>query len=797
MNLKSTILIAGAMLAGVTAMAVPARRDVRTVTQPDGTTLQVRLIGDEFAHQLLTADGMLLTQNPVSGAYEYATLDAAGRLSSLGVQAVDASVRPAAQQELVVKFTPELAKSARAAAPRRSIAQSGMGRYTSDFPRKGDVKVLVILVEYQDVKCTISNPEDHFRRMLNEKGYSDYGATGSCADYFSDNSLGQFRPQFDFYGPVTLPQKRAYYGGNNLWTKEDEAPEQMVADACRLLDSQIDFSQYDNDGDGKVDNVYLYYAGQGEADFGPAESVWPHAWELTSAGINLKLDGVVIDRYACSNEWDNSMPAGIGTFIHEFSHVMGLPDLYTTDYGEDYVDLTPGAYSVMDYGPYNNDGRTPPAYSIYERNAMTWMEPEVIDDACSATLENILTSNKGYIIPTLRDNEFYLLENRQQSSWDAYIPGHGMIIWHVDFDQSVWDENIVNNDEHQYVDIVEACGRADNYDDELMKGYTWPGTQNKREFTANTVPALRDWNGNAIDLPLTDITEKNGVITFLVDGGPQPMATPRPMAPSEWGDDFFVASWGAVANATDYEVKLYEASDAAGTTVVANMGSGSKLQLPNGWKASQQDVYTTDSNYGNAAPSLKLSQDGAWLETEQWDSEIQKISFWYKGQQNGDSKLNVLGLENGSWVTLKSIVPAKNEAQKCEITSLPAGVTALRLVWNKVRGNIAIDDVTVTLGGGYTLRETIPSTGGTTSVRFENLPTKKYYFTVAATDGEFTTRHSAPAYVDLSTTGVSAIETEAAAPEYFDMLGRRILNPAPGTICIERRGAKTVKRVIR
>ena len=407
-------LIAGLALTSFSSWAVPAKRDLRTVTQPDGSTLQVRRVGDESSHFIITSDGMLLSQNPVSGAYEYARITTGGMLVSTGVVASDPYLRPASEAILCTPLSSDIEVMRRAAAPRHAISQNGMGRFTSTFPRKGDVNVLVILVNYKDVKFNLSDPYDYFNRMLNEDGFSDYGGTGCAAEYFRESSVNQFRPQFDVYGPVTLSQNMSYYGGND-YNGNDSNPEQMAIEACRQLDPTVDFSEYDRDGDGYIDNVFVFYAGRGEASGGSPSSVWPHSWNVTSAtNTPCIFDGVRLDRYACSNEWEGSRPDGVGTFIHEFSHVMGLPDLYATSYTGAF---TPGAWSVLDYGPYNNDGRTPPLYSVYERYALGWISPQVIDRPANMTMEAI-SRNKACIIPTADENEFCLLENRQQEGSD-------------------------------------------------------------------------------------------------------------------------------------------------------------------------------------------------------------------------------------------------------------------------------------------------------------------------------------------------------------------------------------------
>lgn len=523
--MKKPIITLLAATVTLAAAAVPAKRGVLSVTQPDGTEMPVLLMGDEFRHIYLTVDSLPLTTG-ADGFMQYALYDDnAGRLRASGVRAsADARLRSTAEHEVIATLTPCATRAAmlspkKKSQRRRAIAQGGLGLFDSSFPVKGDVKALVILVNYKDVKFQTPDPSAYFSDMLMKQGFSEYGATGSAYDYFFDNSDGQFRPQFDCYGPVDLPNNRSYYGGNNS-NDEDKAPEEMIIHAVELLDDEVDFSQYDTDDDGFVDNVYVFYAGRGEADGGGTNSVWPHSYNIYwGAGRICQADGVMFDYYACSNEWDGAKPDGIGTFVHEFSHVMGLPDLYDVDYkNAKYV--TPGAWSVLDMGNYNNNSRTPAAYGAFERNALGWNEPRVLDGPADIELEHILGSNESCLIPTEKDTEFFLLENRQKKGWDAYVPGAGMLIWHIDYNSRVWQNNEVNiNRSHQYVDIVEAGGTANNGINSAMRSYTFPGSKNVTSFTSSTTPALESWAGKAINLPITDIKESDGKISFKVAGG--------------------------------------------------------------------------------------------------------------------------------------------------------------------------------------------------------------------------------------------------------------------------------------
>jgi len=546
-------------LPGCAIMAVPAKPGLILMRQPDGTELKVRIIGDERSHYYLSEDGYLLIND--NDTFYYGNTDSQGHIIKSAVKAVPAAMRSAEARRYIdgVDMTKVfmalktrdaqktgLRTTGRSRAPLRNI-----GLCETGFPSRGEQKVLVILVEYKDIKFSLDNPHDYFSRMLNETGFSDYGGTGSAAEYFRESSNNQFKPQFDVYGPVTLSKNMNYYGGND-WNGDDENPHKMAIEACQQLDGTIDFSEYDRDNDGYIDNVFIFYAGRGEASGGGASTVWPHSWYVTEAEtLPYIYDGVQLDRYACSNEWEGTRPDGVGTFVHEFSHVMGLPDLYATEYTSAF---TPGAWSVLDSGPYNNDGCTPPLYSIYERYSLGWIEPTVLDRAQNIKLEDI-GSNKGCIIHTDDPNEFFLIENRQQTGWDKYIPGHGMLVWHVDYDKNIWEQNIVNNTaKHQFVDLEEADGTQT---EKSRSGDAFPGTAGITSFTDDTKPSMRTWDGTRLNLPITDITESEGIISFNVANGNH---VPMPVTALEAADvtqASFTARWEPSPEAEYYELSVY------------------------------------------------------------------------------------------------------------------------------------------------------------------------------------------------------------------------------------------------
>lgn len=771
------------------ALAVRAIKTPVAYRQPDGSLITLLKSGDERSHLLMTTDRCPVIQGD-DGFYRFATLNSQGRLEATTLPAADAAKRTPAQKAVALPLSASQETALLSARPnrRRTVAQDGMGRFTSTFPRKGDINAVVILVEYKDVAFNLQDPHEYFHGLLNTPGFSDYNATGCAAEYFRFNSHDQFRPVFDVLGPVRLRNNRSYYGGNDTWGNDKNA-EQMVVEAVKELDPEVDFSRYDMDGDGVVDNIYVIYAGQGEASYGPPSSVWPHSWTMDEAGISLSADGVKINTYGCSNEWESSRPDGVGTFIHEFSHVMGLPDLYPTA-GSD-ADYTPGEWSVLDYGPYNNDGCTPPNYSAYERLAMGWIDPLVVDGPMTVELPDLSASNCAGIIQTPAETEYYLLENRQQSGWDAYLPGHGMLIWHIDFDQKVFDANAVNNDRaHQYVELKKANNKATSD----LAGWAWPGTSGAMDFTDSTKPSMKTWNGTALNLPLTEIAENRGVVSFNVAGGAPRILPPVANPPLLVGADWFDASWEAAEGATDYLLTvLYRTPGGEKQTESCDMGSGKTFSLPQGWTSSATDLYTTTGNYGEASPSYKMARNGCTLTSPVMDSDVKQVSMWMKGQNTDDSScLNITGVkEDGSEVELGSLYPEKNQEASFTLTVHVEGIRQIVFSYFKSVGNLALDDVVIEAGGStsgiLTGYDRLP-TNGQTTMRVElpaMEPGTQWSYYVEASDGQYISRPSETIQVELTASAIESISDNhlkvegrhisSASPfEVYDTAGRRI-----------------------
>lgn len=509
-------------------MAAPALRKPQTILQPDGSKITIVQQGDEWCHWITDQDGQLLVQD-AEGYYRVATIEQQ-------VEWEATKIKNLKHREEVNSQRLQQLRNARRGMP--AITEPG-DNHAAVFPSKGQIHGLIVLVEYQDVPFREDSIDviQHYQDMINKEGYSDYQHQGSAHDFFYQNSMGQFDPQFDIYGPIKLSHNRKYYGQNSMWGS-DARPHEMLIEACEQLDSLVDFTLYDNNNDGDIDFVFAFYAGGGEHAGEGNDCVWPHAWDVAyGAGQYVYFDGVRLGSYACSCETLWGTYDGVGTFCHEFTHVLGLPDIYDVNYSAGT--FTPGEFDVLDQGSYNgaSSGSCPAGVNTYERYELGWIEPEQFVAGTNDTLTWLGESNRAFILPVKsstddpRDGEYYLFENRQKTGWDTYLPGHGMLVWHVDYHQSKWEANNVNTTSyHQGVDIVEA---DHSQRDSNRAGDPFPGTTGVHSITATTNPALLGWdtsssrtmrkaiNGAAItniqELALTELSEQKVIVFHYTD----------------------------------------------------------------------------------------------------------------------------------------------------------------------------------------------------------------------------------------------------------------------------------------
>lgn len=513
---KILFFILACGLWSLAAKAVPADPTPITVTQPDGSRLTITLHGDEFFHYTSTLDGYTVLKNE-AGYYTYATLEA-GRLVAGDIIARNAEARSAADRAALATVGKGLTDQSLAQTGRRMMARrnGAMRRVGADGMMDYDrFRGLIILINYTDQKFSMPDPSSFYDDMVNTHDYTGYtlngrrvNMTGSVRDYFYDNSAHVFDPKFDVVGPIDVNFACTYPQGTSR-------SEPVFREALRLANETVDFSDYDSDGDGEVDMVFFLVAGL-SANYGGNNQnyLWPHMFYLYNAPM---LDGVGFGLYACSTEiagWESywSDVNGIGTFCHEFGHVLGLPDLYDTDYsGTGGESRNPGEWSIMAGGSGNNFGRNPVGYSLYERYALGFTMPELLDSEGAYTLQALDQSNTGYRLNTNIDNEFFLIENRQSGKWDRYLPGHGMMIARVDStDERVWWMNEVNCDpDHMYYDLLRA-----SYSGQDSGSDPFPGTAGVTEITNITDPSLQTWNKMFSPYIIKNITERNRVIGF-------------------------------------------------------------------------------------------------------------------------------------------------------------------------------------------------------------------------------------------------------------------------------------------
>ena len=571
--MKRTLTIYAFMMAATMLFAIPAIRKPFTITQSDGTTLTVMLRGDEHFHYYVNMAGQPLVQRP-DGMYREATMFEVKNMHA----GWEAKKREANNRRL-----------------RRAAKRRAKGDYT------GEKRGLVVLVNFADKSLSTRGTRSAFNDMFNLKGYNKNDHIGSVRDYFYEQSYGQLTIDFDVVGPYTVSKKMAYYGENDS-EGNDVHPAEMVIEALRLADADVDYRNYDWDSDGEVDQVYVIYAGYGEAMGVAANTIWPHEWDLESGSDYsdgagpIYLDDMKLNTYACGSELLGSSGTTlntIGTAVHEFSHCLGLPDMYdTTSEGGNFgLD----SWSVMCAGSYNGPeewGEVPAAYTSYERMFAGWLTPVELDaPRIVSEMQPLSSTPEAYIIYNdARKNEYYLLENRQNEKFDSYLYGHGMLVLHVDYDEDAWYENTVNNDaNHQRCTIIPA-------DNQFMTGYyggqtyatstdlagdPYPGTSGNHELTDTSKPAATLYNRNLsgtklMGCPLTDIQEKNGDISFVVMGGIK-IDTPELEAESDITATSFTANWKAVSDAEEYTLQLrtvHEGKDISEMLILSEDFSG-------------------------------------------------------------------------------------------------------------------------------------------------------------------------------------------------------------------------------
>ena len=562
--MKKTVLILITLLCHLASHASKGWPYPITVSQPDGTQLTVRINGDADFNWVSTLDGVVLKQ--VGNGYYVANIDTNGTLSSSGTLAHDADKRSSAEQSLCKKQDVKAFLTVNTR-PERLAATRGFGGKgsTSFFPHTGSPRAIVLLVQFANRPFKVQ-PRKAFNQYLNSMAdkHQDFGNaenrnTGSVKRYFSDMSGGKFKPQFDLYGPITMPKNAAYYGEGS---SSMERYRELVSEACTMMDDSLDFSKYDADKDGNVDLVYIIYAGYGESVSSIDSTLWPKAFVC---GTDIKKDGKYVRLAGISNELNGHPDVhysstsgllinGVGLFCHEFSHCMGLPDFYptvspqwTTANGKQDFDAYDNQgmeeWDVMDNGIYLYNGYSPTAYTAWEREKMGWLTIETLTREGKVELKSIDQGGKAYRIKNDKNtsgNEYYIVENIQAKGWNYKLPASGMMVSHVEYVPWAFSvfhggDNSVNNiKKHPRMTIVPADGYlpssyrkvSDNSNltapymkkkqyDEQLAGDLYPGKNNINRLTdAQNMVNYAPWTGGMLNKPIYNIALKNGIVTF-------------------------------------------------------------------------------------------------------------------------------------------------------------------------------------------------------------------------------------------------------------------------------------------
>lgn len=561
---------------------------------------------------------------------------------------------------------------------------------------QGTKKGLIILVQFTDSKFKSGHDLALYERIANDENYSGNNFRGSIKDYFKAQSHGQFELDFDVAGICQLQHPYAYYGKNNS-QKEDVKPGEMVAEACLWAHEQgIDFSKYDWDGDGEVDQVFVLYAGHGEASYDKdPNTIWPHMYYLSASdyGKPLSLDGVTVDTYACSSELngDGNLD-GIGTFCHEFSHCMGFPDLYDTSYAGWFG---MGDFDLMCSGSYNGDSKCPAGYSAYEKAECGWLtlkdmtnieqETSIVGvQPMSADGDAYIIKNKGH------EDEYYILENRQKTGWDSYLPASGLMITHVDYDADIWDWNMPNTsgkyedangntktNDHQRLTIFRAGKSTDEYGDASdLYPYGSNNSLTKISSPAATLHNTNSDGSNYMHIDINNIAVKSGKASFTLSN--RNAGTDTPVTPSG-------------------STMLYESFDKCtgtggndGIWGGRSIGAGTPTYDNKGWTSTQGKVYAS-----SACVRVGTSSVNGDITTPSFTVNGKAVLSFKAGAWNtsGDGTTLNLSVSNGT-ISPSSVTMKKGEWTDYNVTITANGKVKTTFMASKLR--FFLDEVKVT-----------------------------------------------------------------------------------------------------
>ncbi len=804
-RLITTLALTGFLAFG--ANAVPAMRITKDVRQPDGSTVTLYLKGDEHCGGFFTSDGYAAAIN----AEGYAVYSSIRGKTDILIH------NPDRRTQREADFLAAEGSSARLAPRREQVSTSlDIATGNTQVPHFGSPHIPIILADYTDIKFRDGEyAKETFENFFNL-------ASKSAFNYFYDASAGQFTPQFHLIGPVNLSRERKYYGEHLSSSMPDANIFRMVTESCQLADPDTDFSIFDNDGDGVCDVVIILYAGVGEASSNVSDAVWPCQSTLT--GVNsITCDGIKMARFAVFNELngDNRTIAGVGTFCHEFSHCLGLPDIYDVNYtGTFGMDK----WSVMDYGSYNDNGNTPVGYSAYEKAFMGWFQPVIAQENTfySLPVQNVAADEAPQAVAVVNRNdhdEYYILENRRRQGWDTFSEADGLMITHVNFKSNVWSTNSVNTGGNNFITIIPADNSRDRAS---LGGDLWPnGSRNS--LTNVTTPAALTFTGNFMSQPITDISidpDTKEVSFWVSRKSVFDLAVPELASdPDVSTGGAFTAFWNPSEGATSY---MLQAWPAAGVTplpqewVIPAVGFASwekndgVKNYPNGSTGAYTVLGNTNITGELLSPATVEADNGAvtvWISahkygttsgsqiivtlTDETGKEIDKSTFAINNKDDEYFPVCFTNLSN-------------EKRYRVSVGNLEVGKRVMLtgiLVFDDDATTLTADELTAAFEDAASLTENTPvTTGKTTADRtgrvtvrgipatshsLSGLSAGNYNYRVKGVSGTGSSRReslwSLPQSVEVSEKGASVKGVIADGCD-FSISGRTIIAPAASTL---------------
>jgi len=511
-------------------LAVPAVPWAVEKVQPDGSVIEVYIKGDEKVNWMESLDGYSLLYNEDQFVV-YAQLNEDGDMvpSSLVYRMEDAESTEVKRTLSSIPKGLYYSKSQVDILLQLWNIEEDMAMRNQRGEVKGDKKALCILAGFSDK--TFTKTQQQFDNLINQVGYNEGSAVGSVKDFYRENSYGQMDLTTTVVGPVSLSNTASYYAASN------SRYQLFAEEVMQLADKFVDFSEFANEN-GVVETIHIIFAGYGDEAIKNKQQIWSHK---SSLRFPLTIDGVKCQVYSCSPElrgYNGTEITSIGVVCHELCHVFGADDYYDTDYntGGDFVGT--GSWDLMANGSHNDNGDTPAHINMFQKILYGWVDPIELDTD-AITIEGMPNSAENpvaYIIKPYTNREQYILENRQRVGFDSKVPGMGLLIYHIHNGSA---SGIINNTTHpQRAYVVSASSTVAiptllpaSYGKINSAGATF-GNSTRTEFSTTSTPAMFRWAGTSgttdgvLDKPLTDIINKNGLVSFKFKGGANSIANP-------------------------------------------------------------------------------------------------------------------------------------------------------------------------------------------------------------------------------------------------------------------------------